>query len=350
MTTRQVAVPLVAAVLGSALTIAAMQAGGGSGSPVSRQGLLASNASDNTLSTGEIFDRASPSVVYIRARTVAPGSNAFDAEAGSDLSVSTGSGFVVDDDGRLLTNAHVINGVTAVQVTFADGRTVPAHVVGKDEQTDLAVLAVDPDGLDLRPLELGDSSHVQVGDQVVVVGNPNGLQPGAGTGRIAAEGQRVEAPGGYVISGVFATDAVIEPASSGGPLIGGDGRVVGITSRMDGANAFAVPANTARAVVSEIERSGKVIRPYIGLRGTSGDGGVQVTEVQADGPAGRAGIQAGDVIEAIDGKALTSYSELLVEVDRHAVGDTVRLSVLRNGSRGDVEVTLDQRPATLASG
>jgi S1-C subfamily serine protease len=349
MTTRKVAVPVVAAVIGSALTVAAMVAGGGTSS-VTRQGLLASNSSSETMTTGEIFDRAAPSVVYIRARTVAPGADAFDAQAGSDLAVSTGSGFVVDKDGRVLTNAHVINGVTALQVTFMDGRTVPAHVVGKDEQTDLAVVAVNPDGLNLHPLELGDSSSVHLGDKVVVVGNPNGIEPGAGTGRIAASDQQVEAPGGYVISGVFATDAVIAPASSGGPLMGGDGRVVGITSRMDGANAFAVPANTARAVVGEIERRGRVIRPYIGLRGTSVAGGVQVTEVQADGPAARAGIQTGDVIESIEGQALTSYPGLLVEVDHHQVGDTVKLAVERNGSRGDVDVTLDQRPATLASG
>jgi S1-C subfamily serine protease len=302
------------------------------------------------MTTGEIFDRTAPSVVYIRARTVSPGATAFDAQAGSDLAVSTGSGFVLDKDGRVVTNAHVINGVTAVQVTFSDGRTVPAHVVGKDEQTDLAVLAVDPDGLDLRPLELGDSSSVHLGDQVVVVGNPNGIEPGAGTGRIAAADQQVEVPGGYVISGVFATDAVIAPASSGGPLMGADGRVVGVTSRMDGANAFAVPVNTARAVVGEIERRGKVIRPYIGLRGASAPGGVRVREVQPDGPAARAGIQTDDVIESIDGKALTSFPALLVDVDGHQPGDTVTLAVERSGSRGDVDVTLDQRPATMPSG
>jgi S1-C subfamily serine protease len=349
MKTRQLAVPLVAAVIGSALTAAAMIAGGGASSPVTRQGLLASGAPDG-LSTGEIFDRAAPGVVYIRARTVSPGAKAFDAQAGSDLAVSTGSGFVLDDEGRVVTNAHVISGVTAVQVTFADGRTVPAHVVGKDEQTDVAVLAVDPDGLDLVPLELGDSSSVGPGDRVVVVGNPNGIQPGAGTGRIAAADQQVEAPGGYVISGVFATDAVIEPASSGGPLMGLDGRVVGITSRMDGANAFAVPVNTVRAVVGQIEHSGKVVRAYIGLRATTGGGGVQVTEVQPDGPASRAGIQVGDVIEAIDGQAVRTYPGLLAEVDQHSPGDSVQLSVLRSESRGDVTVQLDQRPATLTSG
>src|SRR6185503_19981441 len=112
-----------------------------------------------------------------------PGATAFESDSGSELALSTGSGFVLDKDGQVLTNAHVISGVTSVSVTFADGRTAAAHVVGKDEQTELAVLAVDPDGLDLRPLEVGDSSAVQPGDQVVAVGNPNGIQPGAGTGR-----------------------------------------------------------------------------------------------------------------------------------------------------------------------
>lgn len=349
MTTRQVAVPLVAAVLGSAITAAALLAGGSSGSRITGQGLLTTSA-PTEMSTTEIYDRAAPSVVYIRAQTVKPGATAFEAEAGSQLALSTGSGFVLDTDGHVLTNAHVISGVTSVTVTFADGHTAAAHVVGKDEQTDLAVLAVDPSGLDLRPLELGDSSAVRPGDQVVAVGNPNGIQPGAGTGRIDAADQQIEAPDGYVISGVFATDAVIEPASSGGPLLGADGRVVGITSRMDGTSAFAVPANTVRTVVQEIESAGKVVRPYIGLRGVAAHGGVQVTEVHPSGPADDAGIHVGDIIESIDDKPAASYPDLLVEVARHAPGDAVKVSVLRDGTRGDVTISLAERPATLPSG
>lgn len=349
MTTRQVAVPLVAAVLGSAITAAALLAAGSSGSRITGQGLLTTSA-PTEMSTTEIYDRAAPSVVYIRAQTVKPGATAFEAEAGSQLALSTGSGFVLDTDGHVLTNAHVISGVTSVTVTFADGHTAAAHVVGKDEQTDLAVLAVDPSGLDLRPLELGDSSAVRPGDQVVAVGNPNGIQPGAGTGRIDAADQQIEAPDGYVISGVFATDAVIEPASSGGPLLGADGRVVGITSRMDGTSAFAVPANTVRTVVQEIESAGKVVRPYIGLRGVAARGGVQVTEVQPSGPADDAGIHVGDIIESIDDKPAASYPDLLVEVARHAPGDAVKVSVLRDGTRGDVTISLAERPATLPSG
>jgi S1-C subfamily serine protease len=349
MTTRQVAVPLVAAVLGSAITAAALLAGGSTNSRITGQGLLASST-PSELSTTEIYDRAAPSVVFIRAQTVKPGATAFDAQTGSELALSTGSGFVLDEDGHVLTNAHVISGVTSVSVTFTNGHTVAAHVVGKDEETDLAVLAVNPSGLDLRPLELGDSSSVRPGDQVVAVGNPNGIQPGAGTGRIDAADQRIEAPDGYVISGVFATDAVIEPASSGGPLMGADGRVVGITSRMDGTSAFAVPANTVRSVVQELESAGKVIRPYIGLKGIAAAGGVRVTSVHPDGPADRAGIQDGDLIESIDDKPATSYPDLLTGVASKAPGDTVKLSVLRNGTRGDVTITLEQRPATLPSG
>jgi S1-C subfamily serine protease len=343
-------VPLVAAVIGGGVTAAAMIAGGSSAGPLTRQqGLLASSAGER-LSADEIYNRAAPSVVYISANTVQAGPSAFDSQTGGQLALSTGSGFVLDDDGRVLTSAHVISGVTAIQIRFPDGGTVPAHVVGKDEESDIAVLAVDPDGLDLRPLELGDSSTVHAGDQVVAVGNPTGVQATAGTGRISAEGQRIEAPGGYVIDGVFATDAVIEPASSGGPLMGADGRVVGITSRIEGTTGFAVPANMARDVLGELERSGKIIHPYIGLRGTTGDGGVQVTDVHPEGPADRAGLQVDDLVEAIDGHAVATFADLIGEVEQHDPGDSVTLTVLRNGSRGDVPMQLDERPATLAAG
>jgi putative serine protease PepD len=350
--TRQVVVPLVAAALGSGITAAAMSTGGSTGATIGRQqGLLTSSVGAQVLNAEEIYQQAAPSVVHVSASTVQGTASAFDSQTGGQLALSTGSGFVLDDDGRVVTSAHVISGVTAVQVTFADGRgTVPAHVLGKDEEADVAVLAVDPDGLDLRPLELGDSSLMRPGDQVIAVGNPTGVQPTAGTGRIAAAHQRIEAPGGYVIDDVFATDAVIEPATSGGPLVSPDGRVIGITSRIEGSTGFAVPSNIVRDAVERIKQGTRVIRPYIGLTGTGTDGGVQVTDVHPDGPADRAGLQEDDLIETIDDQPLTSFMELLAEVDRHAPGDTVTLQVLRNGSRGPVPVQLEERPATLAAG
>jgi S1-C subfamily serine protease len=356
MTTRQVVVPLVAAVVGSAITAAAMIAGGtGGAASLARQEGVLPVGGEGHLTANEIYDRAAPSVVFISARSVQPanGGTAFDSTTGTEFNVSTGSGFVVDGDGHVITNAHVVSGVTSVDVTFQDGPTVPAHVIGKDEQTDLAVLAVDASGLKVPPLELGDSSSVRPGDPVVVLGNPTGDSASAGTGRIAAAGRQVETPGGYLIDNVFETDAVIEPATSGGPLLDATGRVVGITSRMPGADnatGYAVPADTARDVVDKIEQAGKVVRPYIGLRGRTTDGGVRVQSVDSGGPCDRAGLHPGDVVEEIDGNHVSDFGELLAEVERHDPGDTVELSVLRDGSRGDIAVRLQERPATIPAG
>jgi S1-C subfamily serine protease len=225
MTRRQLAVPMVAALLGGAVTAAGMLAGSSGNNAVGRQqGVLALDSGE-TFSAAELYERAAPSVVSISARTVQPGATAFQSQTGSEIGVSSGSGFVLDEDGRIVTNAHIVSGVTAVQVTFPDGQMVSAQVIGKDEETDLAVLRVAPEQLDLRPLELADSPSAQPGDRVVAVGNPTGLQAIAGTGRISAADRRIEAPGGYVIDGLLETDAVIEPATSGGPLLGADGRV-----------------------------------------------------------------------------------------------------------------------------
>ena len=278
MTRRQLAVPVVAALLGSAVTAAVMLAGGnGTGTIANQQGLLSLEPGER-LSSTEIYERAEPGVVAVRANSVQPAAAAFQADPASDFNVTTGSGFVLDGDGRIVTNAHVVSGVTAVQVTFPDGPTVAATVVGKDEETDLAVLSVAPEGLDLRPLELGDSEVVEPGDRVLAIGNPTGSGAAAGSGQIAAEGARVEVPGGYVIDDLFETDAVIEPASSGGPLVGSDGRVIGITARLENDTGYAVPANVARDVLAQLEENHKVVRPFIGVRGRSARDGVELTK------------------------------------------------------------------------
>ena len=349
MTRRQLAVPMVAALLGGAVTAAGMLAGSGGNSAMRQQGLLALDSAQ-PLSVSELYERAAPSVVSISARSVQPGANAFQAEASGELGVSSGSGFVLDEEGRVVTNAHIVSGVTDVQVTFPDGQRVEAQVIGKDEQTDLAVLRVPPGTLDLRPLELGDSDAVRTGDRVVVVGNPSGLQATAGTGRIAGSGRRVEVHAGYVVEGLLETDAVIEPATSGGPLLGPDGRVVGITARLSEDGGFAVPANIARSVLAELEKSHKVIRPWIGLRGEATEEGLEVLDVHAGGPAEDASIQPGDVIASIDGVEVRTLAGLLSEVDGHSVGDTVELTVVRAGGRIEVMVRLEERPATIPAG
>jgi S1-C subfamily serine protease len=350
MTRRQLAVPMVAALLGGAVTAVAMVASGGSTGTITRQQGLLSLDQGERLSSSEIYERAAPGVVAVRANSVQPGAGAFEAGAGSEFNVSTGSGFVFDGEGRVVTNAHVVSGVTAVQVTFTDGPTVAATVIGKDEETDLAVLAVAPDGLQLRPLELGDSDTVRPGDRVLAVGNPTGSGATAGSGRISGTGRRIEVPGGYVIDGLFETDAVIEPASSGGPLIGADGRVIGITARLEGDTGFAVPANVARDVLAQLEEHHKVIRPYIGIRGRATGSGVELVQVHAGGPAEQAGLHTGDVVEAIDGVEVRTLGGLLSEIDRRSVGDSVEARVVRDGSAIDVTVRLEERPATVPAG
>ena len=346
----QLAVPVVAALLGAAATAVVIAATDDGAGALGRQQSLVNLGRGEAMSSTEIYDRAAASVVFISARTVQPGAAAFSADTGGDLTTSTGSGFVIDDDGRVLTTAHVVSGVTDVQVTIDGGAPVAAQVLGKDEGSDLAVLKVPTDGLDLRPLELGDSSTVAPGDQVVAVSNPTGLRATAGTGRVSAVGRRVESPGGYLIDGVLQTDAVIEPASSGGPLISPDGQVVGIVSRLGTGASFAIPANLARDVLGELEETHKVIRPYLGLHGRTVASGVLVDRIDDGSPADAAGLHVDDVIEAVDGQRVDASVDVLVEVEEHEVGDTLELRVLRDGTRGDVSVLLVERPATLPLG
>jgi S1-C subfamily serine protease len=349
VTRRKLVVPIVAAALGSAVTVAVLGAGGGTGAVSRQQGVLTLGSEDR-LSAHDIYERAVPGVVSIRARSVQP-TDAFESQTGgtSFAEQSTGSGFVLDTDGHVVTNAHVVTGATTVEVTFADGRTAPARVLGKDEESDLAVLSVDPRHADLHPLELGDG--VRPGDRVMAVGNPTGLQATAGTGTVSATGRRIEAPGGYVIDGMLETDAVIEPSSSGGPLMGADGRVVGVVSRLtEGEPGFAVPVDTMRDVLTQLEERHKVIRPYIGLRGRATGSGVEIVRVYADGPAARARLRTGDVVQAIDGQDVRTSADLLADVERRSPGESVQLRVVHDGAAGDVEVQLDERPATIPAG
>ena len=214
-------------------------------------------------------------MVFIRSQVVERGSSPFDLFGGQQSeNVSTGSGFVVDGQGFILTNAHVVDGATDVRVSFSDNKTREARVVGKDQSTDLAVLKVDPAGLDLRPLELGDSKTVQVGDPTVAIGNPFGLDRTLTTGVISALQRRISAPNGFGIDNVIQTDAAINPGNSGGPLIDAAGRVIGINSQIatggggtSGSSGgsigigFAVPVNTAKEVIPQLKSEGRVSGP-----------------------------------------------------------------------------------------
>jgi S1-C subfamily serine protease len=360
---------VVAALLGGGVTAGLLTASGtGSDTGIREQGLLATSSADEQLTAQEIYDRAAPAVVHVSARSLQPGASPFEVDSRPGQGVATGSGFVVDEEGHVLTNAHIVSGATAVQVRFPDLREAPARIVGKDEETDLALLDLDIEGIDVDPLELGDSDLVRSGERAVALGNPSGLETIAGTGIVSGAGERVQTATGYVLEDIIRTDAAMEPETSGGPLIGPDGRVIGITSQIDGADStigVAIPANTIKDVLAQLEEGYKPIRPYLGVRGRTidasqpapdGDGtqGVLVLAVDPGSPAERAGLRGqeggSDVIDSIDGRPLRRLDELLAEVARREPGDTVELGVLRDGSRSEVPVTLAERPATLPAG
>ena len=278
--------------------------------------LAGRNAASGTgaaLTARQIYKRDAPGVVHVKAQIVQRVASPFDLFPQEQRGQATGSGFVVDSNGDILTNAHVIEGASRVTVQFEDNKTTDAKIVGKDTSTDIAVLKVNPSGLSLHPLQLGDSSHVQVGDPTIAIGNPFGLDRTLTTGVVSALQRRIDAPNGFSIDHVIQTDAAINPGNSGGPLLDAAGRVIGITSQIatgGGGNGnvgigFAVPINTAKQVIPQIKKSGTVQRAYLGITGLTIDqslsrlnlstsSGVLVQSVQPRSPAAAAGVKGGD--------------------------------------------------------
>lgn len=315
----------------------------------------------------QVYRLVSPSVVLVTAR----------ADASSE---SSGTGFVVDADGRLLTNAHVVGNVQQVEVTAGDD-TYDATVVGRDPSTDLALLRLDGGAHGLKPLTLADSDKVAVGDGVVAIGNPFGLQHTLTTGVVSGLGRHINSPNGFSIDQIIQTDAAINPGNSGGPLLDMRGRVIGINSQIATAAGggkgsigigFAIPSNTARKLLPGL-RSGKVTHAWLGVTGIGIDRdldglglaerrGVLVQAVMPGSPADRGGIRGGtvqanvaggqvllggDVIVSVNAKKVAAMEELSSIVSTHAPGDKLVLGIRRDGQTKTVAVTLDARPAQL---
>jgi len=360
---------VAAAVMGGGVTAAALMGAGVVDrdrvtvveSPIAPKGSPALAAStSHGLSAREIYSRSAPGVVFIRAQTISSNPSPFDVFDRSQASESTGSGFVIDEDGLILTNAHVVEAATDIRVTFSDHHTVSATPVGKDADTDLALLRVDVDAeeLDLEPLELGDSQTVQVGDPTVAIGNPFGLERTLTTGVVSALQRRLTSPSGFAIDNVIQTDAALNPGNSGGPLIDADGRVIGINSQIatgGGAGSgnvgigFAVPVNTAKTVIPQLEAAGHVERAYLGIQGVSAPGGVRVEALHPDSPAVQAGIRQGDVVERLGGEAVHSMDDVSAVLARHKPGEAIDVEVSSGGITRGLKATLVDRPAALPS-
>jgi putative serine protease PepD len=287
-----------------------------------------------------VYAAASPSVVSVRTGE------------------GSGTGFLVDSDGTIVTNAHVVGDNSQVQVRFEDdGELHTARVLGVDASTDLAALKVDASAANgVRPLALADSDQVQVGDTALAIGYPLGLDRTATAGIVSGLERDIQAPNGFSIDKVIQTDAPINPGNSGGPLLNADGQVIGVNSQIataGGGNGsvgigFAVPSNTVKDVLPQLERGAAPEHAYLGVStAPAPNGGAQVGEATAGGPAAQAGIRAGDVITEVDGDQVQDPEDVATAIEDKKPGDEVDVKVQRGGSEHTIQVTLEQRPEQL---
>jgi len=384
------AVAVTAALIGSVAGVAGAKLldGGSSNSTTTSAVSSTTNSSSDTsrseaalssegLSAADIYQNVSPSVVEITSTLQSGGPFGQQAQG-------TGTGVVLDSDGRILTNNHVIDGAQNIQVRFSDGSTSSAKVLGTDPANDLAVIQATDSGLQLHPAQLGDSDALRVGDPVLAIGNPFNLESTLTQGIVSATG-RTYSTGANTrpIRNMIQTDAAVNPGNSGGPLLNSQGQVIGINTLLenptgDNVNvgiAFAVAINTAKQSVSQMESGQTVSHPWLGIAGVDitpavakeasidAQKGVYVTLVSAGGPASKAGLKGaftsqnqatssstvrpgGDAILAVDGKDVSTLEQLAGYLDENKKpGDNVELTVVRNGNQMSVQVQLAEWPS-----
>jgi putative serine protease PepD len=264
---------------------------------------------------------------------------------------ATGSGFVIDEEGHIVTNEHVVSGAESVSVRFSDGSEVDADVVGTDPSTDIAVLDVDRPSSRLTPLSFAGAGSLQVGNPVIAIGSPFGLEGTLTTGVISALGREIRSQNGFTIENAVQTDAALNQGNSGGPVLDSQGRVVGVAAQIrseSGGNVgigYAIPGDTAQRIARELIEDGTVDHAYLGVS-LPDDGAATFADVVDRGPADRAGLQPGDEVTEVDGKSITTGDELRDAIDAQKPGDKITLTIERNGNERTVQVTLGQRPAT----
>jgi S1-C subfamily serine protease len=291
----------------------------------------------------DVFTRAQRAIVRVDARP--PGTPIPSGPPTRADGVATGTGFVIDSAGSIVTNDHVAAGGSKVSVRFGEhGKRVDARVIGRDPSTDLALLRIDAKAAAFTPLALGDSHGVHVGDPAIAIGNPFGLERSLTLGVVSATDREIDAPNGTTIRGVVQTDAAINPGSSGGPLLDADGRVIGVNSQArEGASGigFAVPVDTLKKRLPDL-RSGK--RPQQPFLGVSLGSGARIADLEPGGPAADAGLRRGDTIVSLDGRPVRAPGDVAAAVQRRRVGDRVTVVVRRGGRRITVRATLARRP------
>src|ERR687897_1531146 len=388
MTTRSPLTNLLAGVLGGlivlvigAVLIATDVIDTGDTTTVVREAPATQPTAASTGSAGrsvrDIYKQEGRGVVFIQSQGVTSDSNS--PFGLPQQGTATGSGFVVDKEGTIVTNAHVVEGADRVEVRFDEnGEFINAEFKGVDTSTDVAVLKIDPsDVQDLTPLPLGDSSKLQVGDPVIAIGNPFGYSKTVTTGIVSGLQREIQAPNGFTIPDVIQTDASINPGNSGGPLLDANGRVIGINSQIATGGSgegsvgigFAVPVNTAKQLLPDLKAGETIQRAYLGVRmgDVTGqlvdeldlpvDYGALVVEATEGGPADDAGLRGvdpdtgsgGDIILAIDGRRMNDSDDVATAVAAKRPGDTIEVEYLRDGDRETKTVELTERPASADS-
>ena len=302
------------------------------------------------LDVAALYDRVSAGVVFVQAN-----SGRGDLPFPGGGQAASGSGFVIDDEGHVITNEHVVEGADEFRVRFGeDGKPVEAKLLGDDPSVDLALLKIDPKdvGEDAQPLELGASEDLRPGDPVIAIGSPFGLSGTVTSGIVSALGRTITAPNGFSISGAIQTDAAINPGNSGGPLLDEQGRVIGVNSqiRTGGGNAnsgvgFAVPVDEIKRSLPALERGEEPERAFLGVSSAPApDGGAEINGVVANAPAARGGLREGDVIIEIAGRPVRDPDDVSGVVNARRPGDEVRIVVERGGGRRTLTITLGDQP------
>jgi len=352
--TRSIAVvAVVAALLGAGLLSVVLFAVGAAGeTATSAITLVGSTADGDSLSAplnaAAIFAAVNPSVV--------------DVTASQPQATETGTGFMINAQGDILTADHVVAGASSISVKLQNGTTMSARVLGQDNSTDVAVLKINPSRVSVPPLALGSTASLSVGDTLAVIGNPFGFDRSLSTGVVSALDRTIQAPSGFLVPHAIQTDAAINPGNSGGPVLDARGAVVGIVDQIatggSGADSdtgvgFAIPIDVVKAELPRLERGLHVAHAFLGVataQATASQPGALVQSVAAGTPAAAAGLRAGDLITAVDGTAVRGPSGFVAAIAAHNPGDRITLKVQRGSATVTLTATLGEQPTAAAAG
>jgi putative serine protease PepD len=327
-------------------------------------------SSGGGMTINQIYKKAGPGVVDIVVTTSGGGGNSLFG-GGGGTQKDEGAGVVYDNQGYILTDQHVVAGAKSIQVTFQDGLVASAKLVGTDPSTDVGVIKVNVPQSELHPLQFADSDSAEVGDAVVAIGSPFSLPETVTSGIVSQTGRTIEAPNNFNIPSAIQTDAAINPGNSGGPLLNADGEVLGLNDQIEtnnttvggeGSNSgigFATPGNEDQKVANTIIAGKKVQHSYVGVfLSSTSEGGARIATNEENGqppiapgsPAANAGLKAGDLITAVNGTKITSTDQFIATVFEDNPGQTITLTVKRDGQTKQVKLTLGTRPASAPTG